>query len=125
MRRIVILVGVVALLTVSFAAVAFARDFQCTRKPCYGTSSGDKIFERGGQLSDVIYARDGDDDVFADLFSGDIDRLWGQQGDDLLDADDGDGRDTLRGGPGLDVCRGDSGDAYISCEVKIVNGVVQ
>ena len=125
MRRIAILVGAVALMTMLFAGVAFARNFQCTTYPCYGTNNDDQIFERGGSIRDLIYAGRGDDSVDATLFGGDRDRLFGQRGDDDLNADDGDGRDQLSGGPGLDVCAGDFGDTFgVSCEVVIKDGVL-
>lgn len=124
MRKIVILVGAVALLTMMFAGVAFAVNKQCSNKPCNGTSSADTLFERGGNgVSDEIYGRAGADRIFADSFTNDRDILYGNRGDDRLDATDGDGRDELYGGPGFDRCFGDPGDLYRSCEV--INGVVQ
>jgi len=120
MRKIAILVGAVALLTLSLAPAAFARNFQCTTYPCYGTNHGDFILERGGSVRDAIYGLRGDDSIDATIFGGDRDRLWGNRGDDDLDVTDGDGRDTASGGPGLDICFGDPGDVLgVSCEVRI------
>src|SRR5215211_2302051 len=122
MRKIALLVGAVALLTMLFAGVAFARNFQCTTKPCYGTDNPDTIFERGGDgVGDIIYGMRGGDKIYADRFVLDADTLWGQRGGDLLDARDGDGRDTLNGGAGLDSCFGNATDTFISCE--FINGV--
>ena len=123
MRKIAILVGVVALLTALFATAAWAANFQCTSKPCYGTNQGDVISERGGSLNDEIYGRRGADRINAAEFGGDADILYGGRGDDRLDARDGDGRDELWAGPGFDRCFGDTGDVYRGCE--IINGVVQ
>jgi hypothetical protein len=123
MRKIAILVGAVALLTMLFAGVALARNFQCSDRPCFGTNQGDVISERGGTLNDEIYGRRGADRINATEFGSDTDILYGGRGDDRLDARDGDGRDELWGGPGFDRCFGDTGDEYHGCE--IFNGVVQ
>src|SRR5215210_781100 len=99
MRKIAMLVGAVALLTMLFAGVALARNFTCTDDPCYGTTSADTIFERAGDgASDTIYARQGADNVDATTFTNDVDRLFGQRGNDRLDARDGDTLDTVNGG---------------------------
>src|SRR5215208_8447797 len=130
MRKIAILVGTVALLTMLFAGVALARNFTCTDRPCYGTTNADTIFERAGDtVGDTIYARPGPDYVYANTFEDDNDFLYGQRGNDHLYADDGDYNDILNGGRGFDVCVEDGDpedllhDTYISCEV--INGVVQ
>jgi Ca2+-binding RTX toxin-like protein len=44
------------------------------------------------------------------------DLLYGGAGRDRLNAQDGDGRDKLRGGPGRDVCYVDEGDTTRGCE---------
>jgi len=123
MRKIALLVGAVALLTMLFAGVAFARNFQCTSKPCYGTDNPDRIFERGGDgVGDIIYGLRGGDTIYANRFGGDADTLYGGRGSDWLYADDGDGRDTLNGGRGVDHCFGDGDfDTYSNCE--FINGV--
>jgi Ca2+-binding RTX toxin-like protein len=128
MRKIAILVGAVALLTMLFAGVAFARNFQCSDRPCYGTNSADTIFERAGTgVGDTIYARSGPDNVDASLFGGDNDFLNGQRGNDRLDATDGDFNDILNGGRGFDRCFGDvnamtgESDTFVNCE--FINGV--
>jgi hypothetical protein len=124
MRKIALLVGAVALLTMLFAGVAFARNFQCTGKPCYGTDNPDTIFERGGEgIGDIIYGMRGADTIYANRFGADADTLYGGRGSDYLDADDGDGRDTLNGGLGVDTCNGDATDTFISCEHVLINGV--
>jgi RTX calcium-binding nonapeptide repeat (4 copies) len=124
MRKIAILVGAVALLTMLVAGAAFAVNKQCSAKPCFGTNQEDTLFERGGNgVGDEIYGRKGPDRIFATSFTNDVDYLDGGRGNDRLDARDGDGRDTLNGGPGLDRCFGDPGDEFIQCE--FINGVVQ
>ena len=74
-------------------------------------------------MGDTIYGLQGDDRIRANTFTNDRDILYGNRGNDRLNALDGDDFDTLRGGPGYDRCVGDAGDEYISCEV--INGVVQ
>jgi Ca2+-binding RTX toxin-like protein len=124
MRKIAILVGAVALLTMVFAGVALAVNKQCSAKPCFGTNQEDTLLERGGNgFGDEIFGRKGPDRIFATSFTNDTDVLWGGRGNDRLDARDGDGRDTLNGGPGLDRCWGDPGDEFSQCE--FINGVVQ
>ena len=131
MRKIAILVGAVALLTMLVAGVALAREFNCTTNPCQGTSTADIIYERAGNgVPDTINAARGADQVYATTFTNDVDVLRGQRGDDRLDARDGDGLDTLNGGSGFDRCFGDvnvgmpaDSDVFVNCEV--INGVVQ
>src|SRR5215211_8839448 len=123
MRKIAILVGAVALLTMLFAGVALARNFTCTDRPCYGTTSADTIFERAGNTTgDTIYARQGPDTIRADTFTNDNDFLYGQKGNDTINADDGDAYDYVNGGRGYDVCRVDLGDEYVNCEEVYVDG---
>jgi len=125
MRKIALLVGAVALLTMLFAGVAFARNFQCTGKPCYGTDNPDTIFERGGDgVGDIIYGLRGSDHIYANAFTDDADSLYGGRGGDLLNVDDGDGRDYVNGGAGTDVCYVDANDTWQNCEVVYVNGVI-
>jgi Ca2+-binding RTX toxin-like protein len=126
MRKIAMLVGAVALLTMLFAGVALARNFTCTERPCYGTNNADTIFERAGNTAgDTIYARQGPDTIRADTFTNDNDFLYGQRGNDTLNADDGDPNDLLNGGRGYDVCRGDLGDEFVECEEIYIDGVLQ
>jgi len=129
MRKIAILVGAVALMTMLFAGVALAKNFQCTTKPCYGTNNPDTIFERGGDgVGDIIYGLRGSDHIYANTFGDDADSLYGGRGGDLLNANnpnDNDGRDYLNGGPGTDVCYGDPGDVFQNCEVVYINNVLQ
>jgi Ca2+-binding RTX toxin-like protein len=126
MRKIAILVGAVALLTVLFAGVALARNFTCTDRPCYGTNNADTIFERAGDgVGDTIYGRQGPDNINATTFTNDNDFLYGQRGNDRLDATDGDFNDYINGGRGIDRCFGDvsatDSDTFVNCE--FINGV--
>jgi Ca2+-binding RTX toxin-like protein len=99
--------------------VAYAANFRCDEVPCLGTSQKDKIDERAGDgKRDVIRAKGADDRIKADRFGRDADRLYGQEGDDRLNALDGDGRDYLEGGPGGDACLGDRGDRFSQCEIS-------
>ena len=124
MRKIAILVGAVALLTMLVAGVALAAEFNCTTRPCEGTNNADIIYERAGEgVPDTINGRRGPDEIYATTFKNDVDVLNGQRGNDRLDARDGDTLDTLNGGRGIDRCFGDVGDTFISCE--FINGVAQ
>src|SRR5215212_6733420 len=111
MRKIAILVGAVALLTMLVAGAAFAVNKQCSAKPCFGTNQEDTLYERGGNgVGDEIYGRKGPDRIFATSFTNDTDVLYGGRGNDRLDTRDGDGLDEAWGGPGLDRCWVDPGD---------------
>jgi hypothetical protein len=125
MRRIVMIGALVTVLVALFASAALARNFQCTDRPCEGTSNQDTIYERGGSIGDTIFGRGGPDTIRANLFGDDRDLLYGNRGDDRLNADDGDPNDELHGGPGDDVCRGDAGDEFFSCETIFIDGVLQ
>ena len=117
MRRIAMLVGVMALMVVMFAPIALAVDKQCTTRPCEGTNERDTLYERGGrEVPDIIYGKRGNDRIRADIFGADRDVLYGNRGNDVLNAQDGDGRDVLYGGPGYDRCLVDEGDSYVGCE---------
>jgi Ca2+-binding RTX toxin-like protein len=93
-----------------------------------GTDGPDLICGRGG--NDVVYGLGGDDVIFGgggsdQIFGGSnkdvlvggpgIDDLEGEGGDDLINAEDGLANDGLRGGPGMDTCLFDTGDASTSC----------
>jgi hypothetical protein len=90
-------------------------------RPCSGTDARDTLYERGGRsVPDTIYGLQGRDRIFANLFGGDRDLLYGNRGDDNLNAQDGDGRDELYGGQGDDVCYVDEGDSYRGCEEVVL-----
>ena len=75
--------------------MALASAHQCSGRPGNGTP-------------DAIYGRAGRDVLRADPHTHDTDRLHGNRGKDRLNADDGDMRDTVTGGPGFDVCIADT-----------------
>jgi hypothetical protein len=75
------------------------------------------MHERQGTVKDVMYGKGGEDVLDANNFNFDRDRLYGgDQGDKIL-ANDGDGRDVVKGGAGRDVCLVDPGDRAVNCEV--------
>ena len=106
--------ALMALMVPMFAAVAYAAVI-------YGTDNRDVLYET--RRNDQMYGYGGNDTLKAQRFGGDRDVLYGGAGNDVLRARDGDGLDTLRGGPGYDRCFGDVGDAFFNCEE--INGVVQ
>jgi RTX calcium-binding nonapeptide repeat (4 copies) len=125
MRQIVILAGLVALMSVLFASVALAMAHQCSGRPCIGTRHADTLYERpGNRVPDTIYGRGGGDVLKAQEHTRDRDRLYGNRGRDRLNVRDGDNKDTVRGGPGHDVCIADY-DTEIGrgCEVWRVDFV--
>jgi Ca2+-binding RTX toxin-like protein len=117
MRKVMMMVALVALLVALFAGAVFAKNFQCTRYNCEGTRNQDTITEReGDNVDDNIFGRRSGDLIDAAEFNADEDLLHGNRGNDLLDARDGDGEDELNGGPGTDECFGDAGDVTADCE---------
>jgi hypothetical protein len=121
LKRIVLMVTVASLLGGMFAPVALAVDQQCTFRPCGGTDSADTLYERGGRsVPDTIYGLRGNDRIRANHFGRDHDVLYGNHGNDILNAQDRDGRDELYGGPGEDTCYVDPGDFRRSCEEVVI-----
>jgi hypothetical protein len=130
MRRVTLMLAAVAMMVSLFAVVAYAAGIQ-------GTENKDLLTE--SQRGDTIKALAGDDAVNAALFTpeqtasgeGDRDRVHGNAGDDNpLNAKDGDGKDIVWGGEGIDHCLidnadqvGDGGDKQFGCE--FVNGAAQ
>jgi Ca2+-binding RTX toxin-like protein len=118
MRKVTMMVALVALMVALFATAAYAVNKQCTNLRCEGTDNRDTLIERGGDgVSDNIYGLQRNDRLDATRFTDDADNLYGNTGNDTLDATDGDGLDTLNGGKGTDTCYGDTGDEFVSCEV--------
>ena len=121
MRRIFMLVGLsVLLLTMGVgvaAAVEVAADRFCNSIPCRGTDNDDTLIEReGNRVRDRILGLDGEDVIDANNWTRDRDVLEGGRKDDRLFANDGDGRDTVRGGRGSDICYVDPDDVSSSCQ---------
>lgn len=117
MRRMAMLLGVTMLLVVVAAGTALAVTKTCKDTPCFGTANADLLYERvGNMLQDRIYGLEGDDVIDANNFNQDSDRLRGDGGRDRLLSNDGDGRDIVYGGPGRDICYVDRGDLARNCE---------
>jgi Ca2+-binding RTX toxin-like protein len=112
MRRVTLLLAAVAVMVPLFAAVAYAATI-------VGTNQGEVLFE--SDRNDTISGRGGGDVIFADFFGPaqasppDTDVVNGGAGNDFINVDDGDGRDTAIGGGGNDQCWGDPGDE-LDCE---------
>src|SRR5918911_5309453 len=107
MRRVTVLLATIAVMVTLFAVAAYAATVN-------GTANRDVLTE--SNRNDTINARSGDDQLWANGWSGETDELYGEKGRDYLNAADGDTLDTLDGGRGYDVCDGDVGDKFVSCE---------
>jgi RTX calcium-binding nonapeptide repeat (4 copies) len=103
MRKITLLLSVLALVVALSATAAYAL-------VTITGDSGDNILRESPE-DDIMYGRGGVDVLEAFDFSGDRDELRGGAGNDNLDAEDGDGDDFLYGGRGNnDVCEVGEGD---------------
>ena len=127
MRKVMVMVALVALFTLVAAGVAVAVTRTCTSVPCKGTSADDVLRERVGDgKRDVIYGLRGDDrlDAGSSLRSGpaETDVLYGGRGNDRVFAVDEDFRDKAYGGPGKhDRCLVDAfREGTPTCEDVIV-----
>jgi Ca2+-binding RTX toxin-like protein len=107
MRRVTMLLAAIAVLVTLFAAAAYAATI-------VGTHQNETLLE--SELNDTISGRGGIDHIFADQFRADRDVANGNGGNDDINAFDQDDLDTLSGGDGYDLCRGDPGDEFRSCE---------
>src|SRR5918998_1645127 len=113
MRRITLLVAMVAGVLVLVSGVALAANIVGNNGPnlLVGTQQADNIAGAAG--NDTINARGGNDRAFGD--SG-TDELNGGEGADFLNVADGAGGDVIDAGPGFDTCVRDAGDgAFINC----------
>jgi hypothetical protein len=116
MRRVMLMLAAVAMMVSLFAVVAYAAEIT-------GTSQDDNLNESQG--NDLMAGHAGSDDLDAAFYNknqtpagnGDTDVVKGNKDDDFIDADDGDGRDFVNGGAGVDECKVDSGDEVINCEL--------
>lgn len=108
MRKIIMMVAMVALMVPLGAGLAFAGDQikQCTRNPCIGAGNNDLIYERvGNGKADTIILKGGNDKVLANGYTRDNDVVKGGSGFDRLNARDGDTRDRVGvGDGGRDFC---------------------
>lgn len=117
MRRILVLVGLSTLLLATAVGVAVAVTKQCTDIPCKGSPNDDQLLERrGNEVRDRILGLDGEDVIEASTYGRDRDVVEGGRKDDRLSTNDGDGRDTVRGDRGADICFVDPGDVSSSCQ---------
>jgi len=121
-RRIAI-AAIAAVPALSLAAPAFGVAWhQCAASPCTGTPAANYLDERGGNgKPDLIRGIGGRDHLDASEWTRDRDRLYGNRGADTLSMQDGDGRDYVSGGPGHDVCKGDTyRELGPGCEIRRV-----
>ena len=89
---------------------------QCAGQPCIGTGGDDLMLERRGNgLNDTIRLRGGDNQVRAQRFTRDRDRVFGSAGYDLIYVNDRDRHDRIRGGRGDDRC-------FVDSRVEVVSG---
>ena len=110
MRKVTLILAAVAMMVSLFAVAAYAATIT-------GTGNSDDLFE--SNRNDEIRGLRGDDEIYAQDFSGDKDVLEGNRNDDILDASDGDGLDFVDGGKGqFDECTADNGDDVINCEAE-------
>jgi Ca2+-binding RTX toxin-like protein len=95
MRKAVMMMALMALLTLAVAGVAYADRIA-------GNNRDNDLFETSGD--DRMLGKDGADVLDANNFGGEEDVLLGGDGNDRLLANDGDTEDDLRGGKGFDIC---------------------
>ena len=108
-RKAPMLLAAIAVMVALFVTAAYAAEIR-------GTDQSDKLFE--SQRADTISGLRAADTLRAKQFAFDTDKLYGGKGKDLLNARDGDGKDTLDGDEGTDKCVGDQSDTYVSCELR-------
>jgi hypothetical protein len=125
MRKLIVLVGLVAVLVPLAAAAALADGalIQCNNVlPCIASGDNDRVLERQGDgLRDDIRLRGGDDLVLANKYTRDRDDVSGGTGRDKINVADGDKRDTADGGSGRDLCIVDARSEAQSCaQVQVV-----
>src|SRR3712207_4329302 len=117
MRKALMVLAVTLMVAFAASGVAWAVVKTCDARNCRGTERADLLYERpGGGLRDHISGLRRGDVVDANTFGQDRDVLEGNRGGDRLLANDGDDNDTVRGGPGRDVCYVDVADAATGCE---------
>ena len=95
MRKAVMMMALMALLTLAVAGVAYAERIT-------GNDRNNNLFE--SRNNDTIYGYGGDDVIDADRYKGDVDRGYGGSGDDRIYVNDNDRLDAAVGGGGYDVC---------------------
>jgi Ca2+-binding RTX toxin-like protein len=104
--RVTLMIAAIAVMMSLFAAVANAATIE-------GTRQSDRLIE--SNRNDTISGRQGGDLIDARRFTDDRDEVFGDRGGDEMSVRDDDGRDTVIGGKGYDVCVGDARDE-LNCE---------
>jgi len=118
MRRVTLILAAVAMMVSLFAVVAYAAEIQ-------GTGNSETLFETQNEgANDKIIGHRGEDQLFADQFGSDTDKVKGNRQNDIIHVEDDDFDDTADGGPGTDTCFIDrtstESDETVSCEVILV-----
>ena len=125
MRKLMMVVGLVAVLVPLAAAAALADGalIQCNNVlPCVASGDNDRVQEREGDgLRDDIRLKGGRDLVLANKYTADRDDVSGGTGRDKINVADGDRRDTADGDSGRDLCIVDARIEAKSCaSVQVV-----
>jgi Ca2+-binding RTX toxin-like protein len=102
-RRVVILLAVIAVAVAVGGGAALAKTIRCDGGNCFGTNHADTIY--GTNRHDAIFAKDGSDFVSG---RGKDDNLHGQDGNDRVLGGLGD--DWVKGGRHGDTVKGDEGN---------------
>ena len=95
MRKSVMMMALMTLLTLAVAGVAYADRIQ-------GNDRNNTLFE--SRRNDTIFGYGGDDVIDANNYSGETDRGYGGSGDDRILVNDNDRLDAAVGDRGYDVC---------------------
>lgn len=124
-RKLMLVVGLVAVLVPLAAAAALADGalIQCNNVlSCVASGDSDRVLERQGDgLRDDIVLKGGDDLVLTNKYTADRDDVSGGTGLDNINVADGDKRDTADGGSGRDLCIVDARIEAKSCaSVQVV-----
>jgi hypothetical protein len=118
MRKLMMVVALVAVLVPLLGAAAFATNqiIRCTGLPCTATGTDDLVYERARNgLNDEIHLKGGHDQVRANGYTSDRDEIYGGRGHDLIRVNDGDTLDKIRAGDGPDTC-------YVDARREAVSG---
>ena len=95
MRKVVMMMALIALLTLAVAGIAYADRI-------IGNDRANTLFET--PRNDTIYGNGGGDVIDANNFSGETDRGFGNRGNDRILVNDNDREDAAVGGGGYDIC---------------------
>jgi len=116
MRKVMLILAVVAMMVSLFAVVAYAAEIQ-------GTGNSETLLEtQNDGINDKIVGHRGEDTILANEGTDDTDKVKGNRQNDIINVEDGDPDDTADGGPGTDICVVDTAappaesDEFKSCE---------